>query len=59
MVTHDLDSVTGVDRIAALADGRIVAIGSMATVLASSHPWVQAYFGGERARALRHEFSTV
>jgi phospholipid/cholesterol/gamma-HCH transport system ATP-binding protein len=54
MVTHDLASVAGVcDRVAALADGRIVAIGSMAAVLASSHPWVQAYFGGERARALR------
>jgi phospholipid/cholesterol/gamma-HCH transport system ATP-binding protein len=59
MVTHDLASVAGVcDRVAALADGRIVAIGSMATVLASSHPWVQAYFGGERARALRQP-STV
>jgi phospholipid/cholesterol/gamma-HCH transport system ATP-binding protein len=47
MVTHDLASVAGVcDRVAALADGRIVAIGSMAAVLASSHPWVQAYFGG-------------
>ena len=53
MVTHDLASVAGVcDRVAALADGRIVAIGSMAAVLASSHPWVQAYFEAS-ARALR------
>jgi phospholipid/cholesterol/gamma-HCH transport system ATP-binding protein len=56
MVTHDLNSVTSVcDRVAALAEGRIVAIGSLAAVIASSHPWVQAYFGGDRARALRHE----
>jgi phospholipid/cholesterol/gamma-HCH transport system ATP-binding protein len=60
MATHDLNSVTGVcDRVAALADGRIVTVGSMATVLASSHPWVQAYFGGERARALHHQPSPV
>lgn len=52
MVTHDLDSLEAVcDRIAALADGRIVAVGPMSTVLASPHPWVKAYFGGPRARA--------
>ena len=49
MVTHDLDSLyTVCDRIAALADGRIVAEGPMATMLASEHPWVQAYFHGKR-----------
>jgi phospholipid/cholesterol/gamma-HCH transport system ATP-binding protein len=52
MVTHDLDSLNAVcDRIAALADGKIVALGPMATMLASTHPWVQSYFGGSRARA--------
>ncbi len=52
MVTHDLDSLnTACDRIAALADGRIVAEGPMETLLRSDHPWVEAYFGGRRARA--------
>jgi phospholipid/cholesterol/gamma-HCH transport system ATP-binding protein len=52
MVTHDLDSLhTVCDRIAALADGRIVAEGTMATMLACDHPWVGAYFGGARAQA--------
>jgi phospholipid/cholesterol/gamma-HCH transport system ATP-binding protein len=52
MVTHDLDSLySACDRIAALADKRVVAVGSLATVLASDHPWVKSYFGGERARA--------
>jgi phospholipid/cholesterol/gamma-HCH transport system ATP-binding protein len=47
MVTHDLASLaTACDRIAALADGRIVAEGPMATMLASDHPWVKAYFAG-------------
>jgi len=51
MVTHDLDSLNAVcDRIAALAEGRIVALGPMAAMLASENPWVQAYFGGSRAR---------
>lgn len=51
MVTHDLDSLNNVcDRIAALADGKIVAEGSIATMLASDHPWVKAYFRSKRAR---------
>jgi phospholipid/cholesterol/gamma-HCH transport system ATP-binding protein len=51
MVTHDLDSLhTVCDRIAALADGKIVAIGPIQDVLASSHPWVKAYFRGKRSR---------
>ncbi len=52
MVTHDLDSLHAVcDRIAALAEGRIVAVGPIATMLACEHPWVKAYFRGDRARA--------
>jgi phospholipid/cholesterol/gamma-HCH transport system ATP-binding protein len=55
MATHDLDSLEAVcDRIAALADGRIVACGPMATMLACEHAWVKAYFRGPRARAKLH-----
>jgi phospholipid/cholesterol/gamma-HCH transport system ATP-binding protein len=55
MVTHDLHSLNSVcNRIAALADGKIVAVGPLATLLASDHPWVKSYFRGERARALAH-----
>jgi phospholipid/cholesterol/gamma-HCH transport system ATP-binding protein len=51
MVTHDLDSLhTVCDRVAALADGKIAAIGTMQELLASSHPWVKSYFHGNRAR---------
>lgn len=53
MVTHDLDSLHNVcDRIAALADGKIVAIGPIEAMLACEHPWVKAYFRGKRARVL-------
>ena len=55
MVTHDLHSLNAVcDRIAALADGRIVAVGPLAALLVSEHPWVKSYFRGARARALTH-----
>ena len=51
MVTHDLDSLhTVCDRIAVLADGKIVVVGPMSAVLASEHPWVKAYFRGKRTR---------
>jgi phospholipid/cholesterol/gamma-HCH transport system ATP-binding protein len=53
MVTHDLASLHAVcDRVAALADGKVVAVGPMEAMLACEHPWVKAYFRGERARAL-------
>jgi len=53
MVTHDLDSLhTVCDRIAVLADGKVVADGPMAAMLASEHPWVKSYFRGKRSRAL-------
>ena len=42
MVTHDLDSLhTICDRIAALADGKVIAAGPMSTMLASEHPWLR------------------
>ena len=53
MVTHDLDSLYAIcDRIAALADGKVIAAGPMATMLASDHPWLRSYFHGKRARAI-------
>jgi phospholipid/cholesterol/gamma-HCH transport system ATP-binding protein len=52
MVTHDLDSLhTVCDRIAVLAEGKVIAEGPMATMLASTHPWLRAYFHGKRSRA--------
>lgn len=53
MVTHDLDSLhTVCDRIAVLADRKVIAVGPMATMLASDHPWVKSYFRGKRSRAV-------
>jgi phospholipid/cholesterol/gamma-HCH transport system ATP-binding protein len=53
MVTHDLDSLhTICDRIAVLADKRVITAGPMTAMLASEHPWLKAYFRGKRARAV-------
>src|SRR6266540_342635 len=51
MVTHDLDSLhTVCDRIAVLADGKVITAGPITAMLASEHPWVKAYFRGKRSR---------
>jgi phospholipid/cholesterol/gamma-HCH transport system ATP-binding protein len=60
MVTHDLESLyTVCDRVAALADGRIVAVGSMATMLECTHPWVKTYFQGKRGGMLANRLEHV
>lgn len=52
LVTHDLDTLhTVCDRIAVLADKRVLTVGTMEEMLAFKHPWVEEYFHGPRARA--------
>jgi phospholipid/cholesterol/gamma-HCH transport system ATP-binding protein len=52
MVTHDLDTLhTCCDRIAVLAEKRVLVTGTMADMLKVDHPWVHEYFHGPRARA--------
>jgi phospholipid/cholesterol/gamma-HCH transport system ATP-binding protein len=49
MVTHDLESLYAItDRVAVLAEGRVVAEGEVETMQDHPHPWVRAYFGGKR-----------
>jgi len=53
MVTHDLDSLYSIcDRVAALAEGRVIAQGALDSLLASDHPWLRAYFHGVRGSRL-------
>ncbi|WP_072390750.1 ATP-binding cassette domain-containing protein [Hyphomicrobium sp. CS1GBMeth3] len=60
MITHDLESLyTICDRIGALADGRVVATGSIEDMLASDHPWVRSYFRGRRATAQNARFANI
>lgn len=54
MVTHDLDSLHQIcDRVAAIADGRVIALGPIEAMLASNDPWLHAYFNGVRGRSGR------
>lgn len=52
LVTHDLDSLHAIcDRVAVLADRKVLAVGTMDEMLKIDHPWVHEYFHGPRARA--------
>lgn len=52
LVTHDLDTLHATcDRIAVLAEKRVLVTGTMAEMLDVDHPWVHEYFHGPRARA--------
>jgi phospholipid/cholesterol/gamma-HCH transport system ATP-binding protein len=52
LITHDLDTLYAIcDRIAVLADRKVVAIGTIPELLALDHPWIQEYFRGPRGRA--------
>jgi phospholipid/cholesterol/gamma-HCH transport system ATP-binding protein len=52
LVTHDLDTLHATcDRIAVLAEKRVLVTGTMTEMLEVDHPWVHEYFHGPRARA--------
>jgi phospholipid/cholesterol/gamma-HCH transport system ATP-binding protein len=52
LITHDLDTLHAIcDRVAVLADKRVVAVGTIPELLALDHPWIQEYFNGPRGRA--------
>ena len=51
LVTHDLDSIfTCCDRVAVLADARVVAIDEPARIADHPHPWIRACFRGPRGQ---------
>ncbi|MFT3897056.1 MAG: ABC transporter ATP-binding protein [Thermomonas sp.] len=52
LITHDLDTLYRIcDRVAVLADRKVVVNAPLAEVERLDHPWVQEYFHGPRARA--------
>lgn len=55
LITHDLDTLYAIcDRVAVLADRRVIATAPLAQIERLDHPWVQAYFNGPRGRAARN-----
>jgi len=56
LITHDLDTLYATcDRVAVLADGKVVTCAPIAEVERFEHPWVQEFFHGPRGRAARRE----
>jgi phospholipid/cholesterol/gamma-HCH transport system ATP-binding protein len=52
LITHDLDTLyTICDRVAVLADRRVLINAPLEEVAKFDHPWVQEYFHGPRGRA--------
>ncbi|MEJ7926796.1 ABC transporter ATP-binding protein [Sphingobium sp. AN641] len=52
LITHDLDTLYSIcDRVAVLADRKVIAVGTIDELLATDHPWIQEYFNGPRGRA--------
>lgn len=52
LITHDLDLLYATcDRVAVLAEKKVIAVGTIPELLATEHPWIQDYFNGPRGRA--------
>ena len=52
LITHDLDTLYEIcDRVAVLADRKVVAVGTIDELLATDHEWIHDYFTGPRGRA--------
>ena len=52
LITHDLDTLHEIcDRVAVLADNKVIAVNTVPNLMKLDHPWIQEYFNGPRGRA--------
>ena len=52
LITHDLDTLYAIcDRVAVLADKKLLAVGTLDELMEVDHPWIEEYFNGPRGRA--------
>jgi len=59
LITHDLDTLYAIcDRVAVIADRKVIAIGTIPELLALDHEWIQEYFKGPRGRAAEGAIET-
>ena len=57
LITHDLDTLHAIcDRVAVLADRKVIAVGTIPELLALDHPWIQEYFNGPRGRTAAQSY---
>ncbi len=60
LVTHDLDSLWKVtDRIAVLAEKKVLAVAPIQQLIRFSHPWLVEYFQGARGRQVTNEYQAL
>jgi phospholipid/cholesterol/gamma-HCH transport system ATP-binding protein len=54
LITHDLDTLYEIcDRVAVLADKKVIAVGTITELIETDHPWIEEYFNGPRGRAAK------
>ncbi len=52
LITHDLDTLYEIcDRVAVIAEKKIIAVGTIPELIETGHPWIEEYFNGPRGRA--------
>jgi len=60
LITHDLDTLYAIcDRVAVIADRKILAAAPLGEIEKLDHQWIREYFHGPRARAARHAETTT
>ncbi|HEX8445035.1 MAG TPA: ABC transporter ATP-binding protein [Sphingomonas sp.] len=60
LITHDLDTLYAIcDRVAVIADKKVVAVGTIPELLALDQPWIQEYFNGPRGRTAAQGAETL
>ncbi len=60
MISHDLDSIFKIcDKVAILAEGKVIIHDQLDDILAFDHPWVQAYFAGPRGRQVQSQIKII
>lgn len=59
LITHDLDTLYEIcDRVAVIAEKRIIAVGTIPELIETGHPWIEEYFTGPRGRAAHDAHET-
>jgi len=59
MITHDLDTLYEItDRVAVIADKKVVATAPVGELEHADHPWIREYFLGPRGRAVAAKAKT-
>lgn len=59
LITHDLDTLYAVaDRVAVIAEQKVIATAPLAEIEQLEHPWIRQYFNGPRARSSRRQHAS-